>query len=118
LFTDGLQPLKPSQQADALMRDLEANADALERDGWRFGYSRLAVVADGAGFKRRLRLLRALSLRMPVRTDLQRDLDARAAAAIRPIRYRPDVVVSRVEESGGGVRILGESRTSGEAGVV
>ena len=44
-----LATLKASRQADALMRDLEANADALERDGWRFGRSRLAVVANAAG---------------------------------------------------------------------
>jgi choline dehydrogenase-like flavoprotein len=115
LFTDGSEPLKASRQADALMRDLEANADALERDGWRFGRSRLAVVADAAGSGGGCVYCGLCLYGCPY------GLIYNASATLEELRrsdgftYRPDVVVSRVEESGGRVRILGEHRTSGEA---
>ena len=98
------------------MRDLEANADALERDGWRFGHSRLAVVANARGFKRGLRLLRVVSLRVSVRTDLQLERDARSAAAIRPIRVSARTSSCRASRSPCGRRADSRrDRTSGEA---
>jgi len=115
LFTDGSRPLKRSRQAEALMRDLEANADALERDGWRFGYSRLAVMANAAGATGGCVYCGLCLYGCPY------GLIYNSSATLEQLRrsdrfsYRPDVVVSRVEESGGTVRILGESRTSGEA---
>jgi choline dehydrogenase-like flavoprotein len=115
LFTDGSQRLTPSRQADALMRDLEANAEALERDGWRFGYSRLAVVANagssGGGCVYCGLCLYGCPYGLIYNASSTLDRLRRSAE----FTYRPDVVVSRVEESGGGVRILGESRTTGEA---
>jgi hypothetical protein len=115
LFTDGSHPLKTSQQADALMRDLDANAEALERDGWHFGHSRLAISGGRRRRRRGMRLLRVVSLRVSVRPDLQLELDAPAAAAIRTFRVsagRGRVARRRVRRPRADSR---GDRTSGEA---
>lgn len=115
LFTDGSHPLKASQQAVALMRDLEANAEALERDGWHFGHSRLAVQADAAGAGGGCVYCGLCLYGCPYGLIYNSSSTLQQLRRADSFTYRPDVVVSRVEESGGGVRILGENRTSGEA---
>jgi choline dehydrogenase-like flavoprotein len=51
LYHDSPGMLGSSTQAEALLRDLEHNASALASRGIRFGTSRLAVQAEGAGGK-------------------------------------------------------------------
>jgi choline dehydrogenase-like flavoprotein len=118
------RPLEPSRQAQALMRDLEANADALEADGWTFGYSRLAVVAAGTEREASVRTEReALAVRSGcVYCCLclygcpygfiynARDTLARLKETGR-FSYRPGVVVTRVSESGGRVRVDAEGES-------
>ena len=113
LFTDGSRALTPSRQAEALMRDLESSAGELEGDGWRFGYSRLAVVSNGADSRGCVYCGLCLY-------GCPYGLIYNAGATLARLQrsaaftYRPDVVVTRVSESAGGVRIQGESRSTGE----
>jgi choline dehydrogenase-like flavoprotein len=51
LYHDDPGMLGGSSQAEALLRDLELNASKLSKHGIRFGASRLAVQAEGAGGK-------------------------------------------------------------------
>jgi choline dehydrogenase-like flavoprotein len=128
LFSDGMSSLRSSRQADALMRDLEAHADALEADGWRFGYSRLALrSARLEGVEGRAHSGQASAERtgcvycglclygcpyghiynaLETLERLQRS---------QLFSYRPNVVVSRLTESAGAVRIHAESRRAGDA---
>ena len=114
MATDGSQALASSRQAEALMRDLEANAAALEADGWRFGYSRLAIETSRADASGGCVYCGLCLYGCPY------GFIYNATSTLDQLRrsdlfsYRPDVVVSRVEESGSGVRIRGESRTSGD----
>jgi choline dehydrogenase-like flavoprotein len=114
LISDGSRALTSSRQADALMRDLEANSAALEADGWRFGRSRLAVAAagdaSGAGCVYCGLCLYGCPYGFIYNAGATLDQLRQQAS----FSYRPDIVVSRVVESGGGVQILGESRTTGE----
>ena len=114
LFIDGSSFLRPSPQAEALMSDLERNAEALEAAGWSFGYARLAVEA-GTNDAGQACVYCGLCL-----YGCPYGLIYNAASTLGRLRdhdhftYRPEVVVTRVVESAGGVRIHGESRTSGE----
>jgi choline dehydrogenase-like flavoprotein len=109
LFTEGTHALRLSRQADALLRDLEANADALEADGWRFGQSRLAVVAGHAGPGCEYCGLCLYGCPYGFIYNASSTLDRlRQSPAFA---YRPGVVVTRVVESGGSVRLQAESRT-------
>jgi choline dehydrogenase-like flavoprotein len=113
LFTKVGRALEPSQQAAALMRDLEANADVLEADGWRFGYSRLAVAVPGAarGCVYCGMCLYGCPYGFIYNSNATLDQLRRSDC----FSYTPGVVVTRVDERGGAVRIQCESRQSGES---
>ncbi len=113
LYTDGSRALTPSRQAEALMRDLESSAGELEKDGWRFGYSRLAVASQGAESRGCVYCglcLYGCPYGLIYNAGATLDQLRRSAA----FTYRPDVIVTRVSESASGVRIHGESRSTGE----
>ena len=105
--------LRPSRQAADLLRHLEAHAEALHRDGYRFGRSRLAVRAvpspQGPGC-----VYCGLCL-----YGCPYGLIYNAADTLDTLRshpqfsYEADVVVRRVHESGTRVLIDAESRTDG-----
>lgn len=115
MFSDGRSSLKPSRQAAAVMRDLEASAAVLDAAGWRFGYARLAVEA-GVNSAGRSCVYCGLCL-----YGCPYGLIYNAKSTLDQLRhrdhfsYRPDVVVTRIVESSAGVRIHGRGRTTGEA---
>ena len=114
LFTDGSRFLRSSRQADALMRDLEASVDALEGDGWRFGYSRLAVVAGDGNTPAGCVYCGLCLYGCPYGHIYNSNATLDALRARDTFSYRPDVVVTRVAESADGVRIHGASRATGD----
>lgn len=113
LYTDGTQVLRSSRQAEALMHDLESNAEALEEDGWRFGYSRLAVLAE-SGDRTGCVYCGMCLYGCPYGFIYNAGSTLDNLRRFDNFFYRPDVVVARVAESAGGVRIHGESRTTGD----
>lgn len=114
LYSSHYQTLKPSQQAVALMADLRRHRHHLESQGFRFGYSRLAVRGEPGegdfgcvycglcmyGCPYGLIYNSASTL-----TDLQRQ---------GKTQYIRDVIVNRVIESSGMVKIAAQSRLTGK----
>jgi choline dehydrogenase-like flavoprotein len=114
LYSNHYQTLKPSRQAVALMADLQRHRHSLESQGFKFGYSRLAVRTEPSsqdagcvycglcmyGCPYGLIYNTASTL-----TELQRQ---------GKIQYIKDVIVNRVLESRGIVKISAESRLTGE----
>ncbi len=114
LFTDASQSLKPSRQAEALMNDLESSAAPLEAAGWLFGYSRLAVIAGLNAAGRGCVYCGLCLYGCPYGLIYNASSTLERLCRRDNFRYCPDVVVTRVVESAGGVRIHGEVRTTGE----
>lgn len=114
LYSNRYQTLKPSRQAQALMADLQRYRHSLESQGFKFGRSRLAVrVEPGSqdagcvycglcmyGCPYGLIYNTASTL-----TELQRH---------GKVHYIKDVIVNRVTESSGLVKIAAQSRLTGE----
>jgi choline dehydrogenase-like flavoprotein len=114
LASDGSRVLEPSRQAAELTRDLEANAAALEADGWSFGYSRLAVVGGSPQGERGCVYCGLCLYGCPYGLIYNSAAIVDRLREHRQFTYRPDMVVMRVEDRGGGVRIHATQRTSGD----
>ena len=109
LYTDSPEPVVPSPQAEHLLRRMERHRATLNRQGWCFGQSRLALKAPGqeqAG----CRLCGACLYGCPY------DCIYNSAATLGGLRqdplfsYQPDVVVETVGESGGQTWLRGYDR--------
>jgi len=107
-FADESPALRPSRQAEALMRDLDANADELDRSGWLFGYSRLAVAANSCVY------CGLCMYGCPHGLIYNSSTTLAALRRHETFAYRPDVVVTHIVESAGGVRVHAAERSTGE----
>jgi choline dehydrogenase-like flavoprotein len=114
LFTDGSRFLRPSRQAEALMRDLESSEAALEDAGWLFGYSRLAVVASPGGEERGCVYCGLCLYGCPHALIYNAGSTLEMLRRHRSFTYRPDAIVTRVEEMADRVRIHVDTRGGGE----
>lgn len=115
LYCDAPQPLRPSAQAQALMRDLERSRARLGRAGIRFGWSRLGVRAErserGPGCVECGLCLNGCPHRLIY--DAGATLDELVAGG--SLTYRPGVVVDRIEERQGRVELRGRELRGGAA---
>ncbi len=102
------QPLRSGRQASALLADLESCASTLRAGGYLFGHSRLAVAASDCVYCGLCQYGCPYRLVYNAASTLER-LRERGS-----LRYIPDVIVERVDESGDSVRISGWSRSTGE----
>ena len=105
LYCDAPHPLNPSEQAQHLMRDLMRSRGDLAEQGLRFGWSRLAVRADANRETPGCAYCGLCMYGCPYR--LIYDASASLDRLIREGRteYRGGVVVERLEERAGGVRL-------------
>jgi choline dehydrogenase-like flavoprotein len=99
-------PLRPSRQTTALMGDLEASADRLRAGGFAFGYSRLAVSAGGCAY------CGLCQYGCPYQLVYNAGHTLAELNRNPRFRYVPDVLVEKVVESGGAIRVLGRSRSA------
>jgi choline dehydrogenase-like flavoprotein len=113
LYTDRAVALKPSRQAAALLADMNRRKDRLAAAGIRFGSSRLAVRAA----ERENRpgcVYCGLCLYGCPHNLIYNSADALAALRANPnFTYAPNVIVTRLDESAGQVRITAKSRAVG-----
>ena len=115
LHTDRLAALRPSRQAEAFLRDADRGRAALERAGITVGRARLAVDADSdPRWGRPPCAYCGLCLYgCPYRLIYNAESTVAELRGRPGFTYRPDVVVERVEESGGGVVVHGRGRVDG-----
>ena len=104
------EPLRPSRQAEAFLRDADRFREALHDAGIHIGRARLAVRANpgpaDAGCVYCGLCLYGCPYGLIYNTRSTLDL----LAADSRFRYQSDIVVSKLVETGTGVRILGRSR--------
>ena len=105
--------LRPSRQAEALLRDLRRHRERLGADGIRFGASRLAVRADARGDRPGCAYCGLCMYGCPYGL-IYSSADTLPVLAANPrFQHWKGVVVERLEEGNGGVRIVGRRRTDG-----
>lgn len=104
LYARSFESLETSQQAKALLRDLERHRDALSQIGMEFGNARLAVWARKNGYPC---AYCALCLHgCPYELIYSSGKTIPELAQFPRFRYLPGVNVQRVEETSTGVRIV------------
>lgn len=113
LYAANPAALKPGRQAALLLERLDRHRDALRARGWRFGQSRLAVrAADSArgpgcvycGYCMTGCVYGCIYNAADTVRELQRQPN---------FKYQEDVVVTRLRENSGSVRIEGFQRRTG-----
>lgn len=115
LYCDSPQPLAQSVQTQKLLADLAKARPRLNRGGFRFGQSRIAVRAGPEGDRPGCCYCAMCLSSCPY--GLIYDAAATTGELLRSplVRYVPDVVVERLEESDQRVTIRGVNRHSGES---
>lgn len=110
LYCDKPQPLPPSRQAAGFLAQLNRHRSGLQKAGWRFGRSRLAVrAADGLrgpGCK----VCGLCMTGCPYRCIFNAADTVRELQAQPGFTYQPNVIVETVREAGAGVTVLGYDR--------
>jgi choline dehydrogenase-like flavoprotein len=123
LYSEAPMWIEPSGQATALLADLHINREALEAEGVHHGRSRLAVrgrpaapsaAADADDFRANGCLYCGLCLYgCPYHFIYNSTATLRRLRCDSQVQYVPSVVVTRLEERPGGVRIHGVDRRNG-----
>lgn len=105
LYSDAPRPLRPSEQAQALIRDLARSRGRLSQQGIRFGWSRLAVRADADSGRPGCAYCGLCMHGCPY--GLIYDASATLTQRISEGRteYRPGLLVERLEEHSGSVTL-------------
>lgn len=105
LYASRLGALAPSLQAKALLHDLDMYRDALGREGVRYGQARLALQADPVGEQGGC-VYCGMCLHGCPRKLIYNSTQSLEMLLTRPrFRYKADVVVDRVNEEGGAIRL-------------
>jgi choline dehydrogenase-like flavoprotein len=115
LYHDDPGMLGGSSQAEAFLRDLEVNASKLSAHGVRFGASRLAVQAEGAGGKQGCVHCGKCLYGCPyefIYNSLHTLEQLRGNSAFT---YRPGVVVERLDEVSSQVEVTGRDLDGAES---
>jgi choline dehydrogenase-like flavoprotein len=114
LYHDDPGTLGCSSQAEALLRDLELNASKLSARGVRFGASRLAVQAEGAGGKPGCVHCGKCLYGCPYEFIYSSAHTLQKLLGNSAFAYRAGVVVDRLEELGSQVEVTGRRLAGAE----
>ena len=114
LYTNNYQALRPSNQAVALLEDLKLNKNALNDEGIVFGYSRLAVQSYATHDSPGCIYCGLCMYGCPYGLIYTTSSTLSKLQFNKSFRYMKDVIVQKLVESGGKVRILAKSRLSNE----
>ncbi|WP_460491386.1 NAD(P)-binding protein [Dactylosporangium cerinum] len=112
-YTDRLESLPASRQAEALLRDLRRNQQPLRAQGFVFGRARLAVARRNAGGHPCERCGLCM-FGCPYGLIYNPATTLRELVAQGKVTYVPGVLVTRFAERGGEVHIEGRDRVTGE----
>jgi choline dehydrogenase-like flavoprotein len=112
-YTDRLEKLPVSRQAEALLGDLGRNRDALRAQGFLFGRARLAVAGRNAG-GHPCEQCGLCMFGCPYGLIYNPATTLRELVAHGQVTYVPGVVVTSFAERDGEVHIEGRDRVSGE----
>ena len=112
-YTDRLESLPVSRQAEAFLDTLRRNRDALRARGFLFGRARLAVAARNAGGRECERCALCM-FGCPYGLIYNPAVTLGELVASGKVTYVPGVVVCRYTERDGEVRIEGRDRRTGE----
>jgi choline dehydrogenase-like flavoprotein len=115
LYTDNPGTLGASSQAEAFLRDLERNASTLAAHGVRFGASRLAVQAGGAGGASGCILCGKCIYGCPYEYIYSSAHTLEKLRSNSAFTYRPGVVVEQLAEVASQVEVTGRNVDGGEA---
>ncbi len=115
LYSSSYQALHPSRQAVALMEDLRRNKSTLEARGFKFGYSRLAVRSEPSDKDPGCVYCGLCMYGCPYGLIYNTDSTLTNLKQSRNFRYIKDVVVQKLIDSNGSVRIIAQSRVNQEA---
>jgi len=106
--------LRPSRQAENLVRNVRKHREVLKADGIRGGYARLAVQALPTQENDRACVYCGLCLYgCPYRLIYSSRNGLRVLESRRNFRYQPGIIVDCVKEEAGGVTLYGRSVGSG-----
>ncbi len=114
LYTPHCRALRPSRQAVALLADLEGSRTSLEREGVRFGVSRLAVKTGAPDDPHGCVYCGLCLYGCPYGFIYNSAACLQSLIAQPRFSYQPDVVVERLEEAGATVTLRARGRQSGE----
>ena len=106
LYTSHYSPLRPSMQARALMRDLEASREMLRNEGIRYGHARLAVQAEAVRDQGGCVYCAMCLYGCPRSLIYNSTQSIEMLRARSGFNYAPDVVVERIVEDVAKVQIL------------
>ena len=115
LYHDDPGTLGVSSQAEALLGDLELNASKLSAHGVRFGASRLALQAEGAGGKPGCVHCGMCLYGCPYGFIYNSDHTLEKLRGNQAFTYRPGVVVDQLEEVSSQVEVTGRSLDGAES---
>ena len=110
LYSTTYRPLRPGRQANALLKDLHCSRDALRAAGIAFGQSRLAVQADATEEGPGCAYCGLCMYGCPYGLIYNSSSTLAHLQGSSNFHYIKDVVVQRVVEEKGQVRILAQSR--------
>jgi choline dehydrogenase-like flavoprotein len=115
LYHDAPGMLGGSSQAEALLRDLELNASQLSARGVRFGASRLAVQAEGAGGRAGCVHCGMCLYGCPYEFIYNSAHTLEKLRGNSAFTYRSGVVVEQLDEVGSQVEVTGRNLDAGES---
>ncbi|MCE9590112.1 MAG: hypothetical protein K8S99_06275 [Planctomycetes bacterium] len=105
LYTDRHRPLRMSRQATGLLHDLNTSRARLNSDGIQFGAARIAVRANEQGGQPGCAYCRLCLHGCPYGLIYSSAFTVREMVKNPLFHYHPNVVVNRLREEGGTVRI-------------
>lgn len=105
LYSDQCVSLPASRQAAAIMSDLKRNQAALNKRGFNFGWSRLAVIAGGEDAKSNCKQCGLCMYGCPYSLIYSSDQTLATLLTTGRAQYRPGILVRSVHETPSGVSI-------------
>ena len=114
LYTDDLQHLESSPQAQALLADMSKHRESLRSAGIHFGTSRLALEPQGADGRPGCAYCGLCMYGCPYELIYSTDFTLGRLLKDKNFTYVKNAVVERVQEKDGAVTITASDRSTGE----
>lgn len=114
LFSERPDGLRPSRQASALLGDLAKSREELHRAGLFFGSSRIAVRASAANGKPGCVYCGLCLYGCPYELIYNSAATLQSLIDQRHLKYRPNVIVTGLRETAGGVEISATDRLTNQ----